>query len=145
MVDGLSLAEVVIVDDEEPARAEIRAALEGYTKSCIEIEGGPQLLRFMDQKPWNWQPELVLVDLGMPGMSGYDVIRRLREKFAQRHLPIVVVTKLGTGNDIMEAQVAGADAFVKKPATKEKLEAAIKAATAREPRRSIKNTIPYFL
>ena len=139
--------EVVIVDDEEEARAHIVNVLADNAQKFIELESGPQLLRYMDQQPWNWIPDIAFIDLVMPGMSGYDVIRRLRERFGQRHIPLIVVTKMGTGEDIMEAQVAGADAFVKKPATPEKILKALQACRDRKAKKGAGsgNTIPYFL
>ena len=139
--------EVMVIDDDEDARQEIMGALENNVRKFIELEGGPHLLRYLDSQPWNWVPDIAFIDLVMPVMSGYDVIRRLREKFGQRHVPLIVVTKMGMGEDIMEAQVAGADAYVKKPVTSEKLVKAILACKERLGKRGISAStmIPYFL
>jgi two-component system cell cycle response regulator len=61
------------------------------------------------------QPDLVLLDAIMPGMSGFDVCRRLRADPATTHLPVVMVTTLDQPEDRMAAFQAGADDFMTKP------------------------------
>lgn len=119
--------ETVLVVDNEPGSVEaIRTALKSQTKlNIISFDSSVSLHRFLDQQPWTWFPKFALVDLVLPAVSGYDVIRRLRNRFDGRRIPIIVVSKMSTGEDILEAQVAGADAFVRKPFASETLMEAI--------------------
>jgi CheY-like chemotaxis protein len=60
-------------------------------------------------------PHLVLLDLMMPGLDGYEVTRRLRREPTTKHLPIVIVTAAAEESQAARALEAGADAYMKKP------------------------------
>jgi CheY-like chemotaxis protein len=63
------------------------------------------------------RPQLVLLDLGMPGFDGYDVVRRLRREAGFGGLPFVAVTGLGGPEDLRRTREAGFDAHLVKPVT----------------------------
>jgi CheY-like chemotaxis protein len=69
------------------------------------------------------RPQLVLLDLGMPGFDGYDVVRRLRREDGFGSLPFVAVTGMGGPEDLRRTREAGFDAHLVKPVTLEALRA----------------------
>jgi class 3 adenylate cyclase len=73
------------------------------------------------------KPDLVLLDVVMPGLSGYDVCRRIRETPATATLPVVMVTALDPGTERIKGIEAGADDFVTKPINQPELLARVKS------------------
>jgi len=67
------------------------------------------------EKAKNFIPDLIVTDLMMPGIDGYELCRRVRASELTSHVPIIVVTAKGTGEDRLEGIKAGADAFLQKP------------------------------
>lgn len=61
------------------------------------------------------RPDLIILDVGMPGMTGFEVCKKLREDPAYADLPIVILTAFGQASDEQEAYAAGANKFISKP------------------------------
>ena len=87
-------------------------ATEGYQVDMVY--DGQQTLSFVAER----QPDLILLDIMMPRMSGYEVCQRLKGDAATRDIPIVMVTALAEMGDIEKAVSAGADDFLTKPVNK---------------------------
>ena len=104
-------ASLLIVDDHEPNRDALsrRLARQGYRTTTAE--DGPLALALVDAG----QYDLVLLDVEMPGMTGLDVLIRLRETHSQTALPIIMVTARTRGTDIVDALRLGANDYVTKP------------------------------
>lgn len=66
-------------------------------------------------------PDLVLLDLMMPGMSGYDVIKSVRETTPQEQLPIIILSALNSNDDVVKGFRLGANDFITKPVIMERL------------------------
>lgn len=66
-------------------------------------------------------PDLVLLDLMMPGMSGYDVIKAVRETTPQEQLPIIILSALNSNDDVVKGFRLGANDFITKPVIMERL------------------------
>jgi len=99
---------VLVIEDDPPIRRFLRAALEanGYRyREAVTGEEGTALAA-------THVPDLVLLDLGLPGMSGFDVVRRLRE---WSEVPILVLSARGQESDKVQALDAGADDYLTKP------------------------------
>ncbi len=75
-----------------------------------------------------WQPNLVLLDVMMPGMDGWEVCRRLRES---SDIPIIMITARGMRQDVIQGLACGADDYVRKPFDLQELELRIKALLRR--------------
>src|SRR5207244_7836378 len=104
----------------------MRVILAGESYEVVEARSGEAaLVRFRD-----FLPDLVLLDLNMPGMSGLEVCRAIRET---SDVPIVVLTVRHEEDEKVEALDAGADDYVTKPFGKQELLARIRAALRRSP------------
>ena len=102
---------LLVVDDNELNRDVLsrRLAQKGY--SVAVADGGPQALVQIGREKY----DLVLLDVEMPGMSGLEVLGRLRETFTQTELPVIMVTARTEGADVVEAFRLGANDYVTKP------------------------------
>jgi CheY-like chemotaxis protein len=102
---------VLVVDDEEQNRAQLRDPLEARGYEVEEAESGLQALQKIATRP----PDVVLLDLMMPKMDGFEVCRLLRKDARTGHLPILMVTALSDRGDRLLAIHAGANDFLNKP------------------------------
>ncbi|MBE7557360.1 MAG: response regulator [Anaerolineales bacterium] len=75
-----------------------------------------------------WKPDLILMDLRMPVMDGYQAIQAIKVNPNTRHIPIFVVSAWNSQREIDQARAAGADAFFVKPTDIKRLNQAIKGA-----------------
>jgi two-component system KDP operon response regulator KdpE len=100
---------LLIVDDEAALRRALRTSLTGTDFDVAEARNGEEALGALREAP----AELVLLDINMPGMTGFDVCRRIRA--AAPHTGIVMVTVRDSEEDQVRALEAGADDFVTKP------------------------------
>lgn len=89
---------VLVVDDEEVSRYLIRQAL-GPSTSAIEASSGASALELAKSR----YPRAILLDLNMPGMNGYEVLRALKEDPASRDIPVVVLTAQALTREQLEA------------------------------------------
>jgi len=99
---------VLIIEDEQPIRRFLRASLAAEGYRVVEAGTGEEGLRLAAQQP----PDLVILDLGLPGMDGQEVLLRLREWL---NAPIVVLSARDQEKQKVEALDAGADDYVTKP------------------------------
>ena len=99
---------VVLIEDEPQIRRFLRATLTGQGYRLFEATTGTDGLVEVGSR----QPDVVILDLGLPDMDGLEVIRRLREWSA---VPIVVLSARGQEGDKVQALDAGADDYVSKP------------------------------
>ncbi|HEY2572956.1 MAG TPA: response regulator, partial [Verrucomicrobiaceae bacterium] len=103
----MSSGKVLIVDDEPQIRRVVRVILAGAEYEVVDARSGESaLLKFRE-----YLPDLVLLDLNMPGMGGLETCRAIRET---SDVPIIVLTVRSTEDDKVEALDAGADDYVTK-------------------------------
>jgi CheY-like chemotaxis protein len=74
----------------------------------------------------SWRPDIIVLDIQLPGIDGWDLTRRLRASVATRHIPIIAMTAFGTDADHTYARVAGCAAFVDRPISAPELPAIIR-------------------
>jgi len=115
---------VAIVDDEEPVRKALKRLL---CAAGLEAQGYASGADFLDDATKH-RPDCVVLDLHMPGMSGLQVLRRL--KAMHEPLPIVVITAHDEAASREECLAAGAKAYLRKPLEDRLLLNAISAALA---------------
>ncbi len=108
---------VLIVDDDASSRDILRLLLTEKGFVTAEARDGREALAVF----WQWQPELVVMDIKMPEMDGIAAIREMRKTEAGKRIPIIVLSALAMEEDKNAALAAGADAFLKKPLHEEDL------------------------
>jgi len=104
-------ARILIVDDIEANRRLLQAKLEAQYHSVILASNGPQAIDMAREH----DPEIILLDVMMPGMDGYEVCRRLKADPVTSHIPVVMVTALSDAEDRVRGLDAGAEDFLTKP------------------------------
>jgi response regulator RpfG family c-di-GMP phosphodiesterase/serine/threonine protein kinase len=102
---------VLIVDDDPRVRLVIRRTLEAMGCNCAEAADGTSALEAVASQPF----DLVVLDLMMPGMSGVEVCRRLRERPVQPYLKVVIISGVSAPGDMVETLPQGADDYLAKP------------------------------
>jgi putative two-component system response regulator len=114
---------ILVVDDEERNLRLIEALLAPLGHSIHFASDGPTALQRASEE----RPDLVLLDVTMPGMDGFEVARQLKSRPATSMVPIVMVTALKEVSDRVKALEAGADDFLNKPVDKTELRARVKS------------------
>jgi adenylate cyclase len=102
---------VLIVDDEPANRELLRDPLEVHGYEIVEAENGEQALQKVAERP----PDVILLDVMMPRMDGFEVCRRLKKDPATANIPILIVTALSERMERMMGIAAGASDFLTKP------------------------------
>src|SRR5215831_4051952 len=119
---------LVLVADDEPTMLELVArhlkSLDEPRLEVIEASDGDEAWRMAREH----LPDLVVLDVMMPGMSGWEVCRKIREDVALAHTGVVMLTGIGENLNQMTSPLYGADAYVDKPFEFEELDDKIKEA-----------------
>jgi DNA-binding response OmpR family regulator len=119
---------VVLVADDEPSMLELVAqhlkTLDDPRLEVIEASDGEQAWKLAREH----LPDLVVLDVMMPGMSGWEVCRKIREDVALAHTGVVMLTGIGENLNQMTSPLYGADAYIDKPFDFEELDEKVKAA-----------------
>ena len=120
---GLDRELVLIAEDDVANRALLARLLERAGYRSIAVADGRDALRAAIEE----DPDLVLLDIGLPGLNGLDVCRRLRADPRTVALPIILVTGQVTSRDVVAGLDAGADDFVRKPYDEAELMARVRS------------------
>jgi two-component system KDP operon response regulator KdpE len=120
----MSTSTILIVDDEPQIRRVMRTTLSSNGYTVIDARSGEEAMEIMRKD----RPELVLLDVNMPGIGGLEVCREIRD---QSDVAIIMLTVRNTEHDKVLALDAGADDYVVKPFSIEELLARIRAALRR--------------
>jgi two-component system, cell cycle response regulator len=116
---------ILVVDDIEANVRLLQAKLQAEYYHVLTASDGATALAVAAEE----KPDLVLLDVMMPGMDGFEVCRRLKDDSATRHIPIVLVTALDGRADRITGLEAGADEFLTKPIDDVMLFARVKSLT----------------
>jgi len=118
---------ILVADDEDAIVSMLREALQSVEYDVVVAHDGEEAVEKLRQKP----PDLVLLDVQMPKMSGYDVCRKIKSDVFLRHIPVMMLTaQAGTSNKVTGLE-QGADDYVTKPFEMEELMARIKTLLRR--------------
>lgn len=116
---------ILIVDDEPSSRETLLAALEGQDYRVETAANGADGIRLAEQ----FRPDLILLDVMMPEMDGFEVCRRLRSIPALAEVPIIILTALDDRDSLLAGLDAGADDFLTKPVDRRELRARARTIT----------------
>jgi signal transduction histidine kinase/ActR/RegA family two-component response regulator len=125
---GLAGRKVLIVDDDIRTLFALTSMLERWEIEVLRAENGRQALEILGQAP---DIELVLMDLLMPQMDGFEAIRTIRRRPHLLSLPIIALTAKVTGDDREKSREAGASAYLAKPVASGQLLTLLRAWLAR--------------
>jgi len=118
---------ILIIEDEEDIRELVRYNLEREGFSVSEAESGEEGLKKTSKK----RPDLILLDLMLPGKDGMQVCRELKQNEEARSIPIIMMTARGEESDIVAGLELGAEDYIVKPFSPKVLMARVKAALRR--------------
>jgi len=130
---------ILVVDDEAEIRRSVRMILEYEGYEVLEASSGPDGIAIVEREA----PDLVFLDIKMPGMDGLDALQRIRT--SNDALPVVIISGHGTVSTAVEATKAGAFDFIEKPLTTERVLVTIRNALDRtrlaDENRSLKRAV----
>ena len=118
------MSRILVVEDDERIRLSMRLALEDEGYTVDDVASGEDAIAHFANDP----SELVLVDLMLPGMDGFETCRTLRK---QSTVPVIMVTARSDTHDVVAGLEAGADDYVTKPFVAKELAARIRALLRR--------------
>ena len=118
------MPKVLIVDDEPKSLYTMEMLLYPENIDIVFADCGRAALEKVETE----DPDLLLLDVMMPDMTGYEVTRRLKNDPQRRHIPIILVTALDRQDDIIEGLEADADEFLSKPVHGPELRARVRSA-----------------
>jgi DNA-binding response OmpR family regulator len=132
----------ILIAEDNPQGAELlEAYLSDWDCETRIATDGVETLRLVEE----WQPDLILLDIMMPRVSGFEVCKRLRHNPKTQHIPILMITALDQPSDIERAVEAGTDDFLTKPIHKKELLARIRALLdSRQEKRPLERALAYF-
>jgi two-component system cell cycle response regulator DivK len=102
---------ILVVDDQEDNRRILRDLLTASAFQVIEATTGEDGITLAESE----RPDLILMDIQLPGIDGYEATRRIKTIPELRATPLIVVTSYALSGDDVKAFAAGADAYVSKP------------------------------
>jgi len=105
---------VLVVDDNQQNLELLQAYLEDVDCQAIPAHDGPEALEILARE----SPDLILLDVMMPKMSGFEVCRRIKANPKTSDIPVIMVTALSEFGDIERAIDSGTDDFLSKPVNK---------------------------
>jgi DNA-binding NarL/FixJ family response regulator len=102
---------ILCIEDEEDLRTDIAEELVAAHYDVLQASNGREAIDLLE----NHRPDLVLCDITMPGLGGYDVLKAMRERAHLADVPFIFLTALADRNDVLIGKQAGADDYLVKP------------------------------
>src|SRR6266481_7343185 len=122
-------ASILVVDDEAMLRKVVGRALTGAGCTVTYAADGEEALAMLAEAP----PDLVISDVTMPHVDGFELLRRVRSQTATKALPVILLTGRGDTEDIVAGMGLGADDYLVKPFALRELLARVRAKIERPP------------
>lgn len=122
------MAKVLVVDDEPNIVLSLEFLMEQAGFEVVTAEDGEQALARVK----DGQPDLLLLDISLPGISGFDVLERLRSEEATAQLPIIMLTAHGRDVEREKGMALGADDYITKPFSTQSLVEKVKTLLIKE-------------
>ncbi len=114
---------ILVVEDQEDNRAILRDLLQSVGYELIEAVNGEEALTMAVKH----KPDLILMDIQLPVVDGYEATRRIKTEPALRGIPVIAVTSYALSGDEEKAREAGCDDYVTKPFSPRDLLAKVQA------------------
>jgi len=127
---------ILVVEDYDDVRQVLRVLLESENFRVLEARSGPEALEVLKEE----RPDVILMDLSLPGFDGMEAIRRIRTLGGFQNTPIIVLTAYTTPSTYETAFRAGCDYFRGKPIDFDELVALIKEILFKQNTRSLQRT-----
>ena len=102
---------ILIIEDDDSLATLTRLQLESKSYLVQIAHNGAEGLR----QAYAWQPDLVLLDIMMPGLNGFEVCERIKNDEATQHIPVIMLTAKKSSEDMSRAEQLGADQYITKP------------------------------
>lgn len=118
---------VLVADDDSDILELVCFRLERAGYDVIRASDGEQALRIAAEH----RPDLAVLDVMMPKLTGYDVTRRIRKDQATSRMPVILLTARVQEADVQQGFAAGADDYLKKPFSPQELQARVQAILGR--------------
>jgi PleD family two-component response regulator len=103
--------DILIVEDSRTQAEQLQYLLEKHQYTVVTSENGNHALKVLEQ----YEPKLIITDICMPEMNGYELCRRIKVLDGHEDIPVVVLTSLSNPEDVIEGLECGADNFITKP------------------------------
>lgn len=131
-------AHILIVDDEEDILELVEYTLTSAKFSCTRAASGTEAVRLA----FSLLPDLMVLDLMLPGLDGYEVCSTLKHDSRTEHIPIIMLTAKESEADVVRGLEHGADDFIAKPFSPSVLAARVRAVLRRAPRMASDSNAP---
>lgn len=129
MANGNGRRDVLIVDDHEPTRLLVGRIVSQELRARVTLAGTcEEVLRLAEDKAY----DVILLDLLMPGIGGYEVLRKIRAGGLNRGTPILVLSVMATHESMEKCRQLGATAFVAKPVDRELVTTMLRSVLAQK-------------
>lgn len=102
---------ILIVEDSRTQAMLLENILLGHSYQVALVDNGESALKWLSEN----KPSLVISDIVMPGMDGYELCRKIKTKKTTKNIPVILLTSLNGTEEVIEGLVAGADSFITKP------------------------------
>jgi DNA-binding response OmpR family regulator len=123
------VAKILLAEDEKQIADMISFKLTNGGHQMLRAQDGEQALALAGRE----LPDLILLDAMMPGLGGFEVLRRLKGDSALRSIPVIMVTAKGHERDVLSGLRGGAIDYIVKPFSLKELSARVELALRREP------------
>jgi DNA-binding response OmpR family regulator len=127
MTETAPAPRVLVADDEEDVRELVAYRLTRSGYEVIAAADGQEAFRLAREQP----PDLMVLDVMMPRLDGYELTRRLRAEESLRSIPVILLTARSQESDVGRGFEVGADDYLKKPFSPDELVARVRAVLGR--------------
>ncbi len=122
------MAKILIAEDERDIRDLITFTLQFAGHEVVAVANGEEAL----QKTFEVMPDLVLLDVRMPRMTGYEACKKIKEDASTRHIPVIFISAKGQASEVQAGLDAGAAEYILKPFSPDQLTAQVQTVLSQK-------------